>query len=144
MPVVEGTAYWAAVKVPNTNFEPVYTVNVVVDPEVAESFQSQGFTIKQMEEGPAVVVKRKVNGPGGMIRRAPDLLDRQKNPIDVTVGNGSKVKVQYKVWTAEYKGKTFKGLDFCKMQVIDLVEYESLNDELDIYNDDDDEELDEL
>ena len=142
MPVVEGTAYWASVKVPNTNFEPMYTVNLVIDPDVAEDFKSQGFHIKDMEEGPAVIIKRKVNGPNGMIRRSPDLLDRQKQPIDVTVGNGSKVKVQYKVWNSEYKGKNFKGLDFCKMQVIDLVEYGGGNDdEFDIY---DDEELDEL
>ena len=93
MPVVEGIAYWAAVKVPNTYFEPAYTVNLVVDPEVAESFKSQGFNVKQMEEGPALVIKRKVDGPNGLIRRAPDLLDRQKNPMDVVVGNGSRVRV---------------------------------------------------
>jgi len=142
MPVVEGTAYWASVKVPNTHFEPAYTVNLVLDPEVAESFKSQGFNIKQMEEGPALVIKRKVDGPNGLIRRAPDLLDRQKNPIDVAVGNGSRVRVQYKPFDWEYSGRTGKSLDFCKMQVIDLVEYQPIADEFEAF--DDDEEIDEL
>jgi|TARA_R100001530_G_scaffold31059_1_gene24474 hypothetical protein len=142
MPVVEGTAYWAAVKVPNTYFEPAYTVNLVVDPEVAESFKSQGFNIKQMEEGPALVIKRKVDGPNGLIRRAPDLLDRQKNPMDVVVGNGSRVRVQYTAYPWEHNGRTGKSLDFCKMQVIDLVEFQPVVDELEAF--DDDEEIDEL
>jgi len=142
MPVVEGTAYWASVKVPNVNFEPMYTVNLVVADDVAEDFRSRGFHIKDMTEGPALIIKRKVNGRDGLIRSAPELLDRQKRPIDVTVGNGSRVKVQYRVWSSEYKGKNFTGLDFCKMQVLDLVEYGGIPDEFDMY--DDDEELDEL
>ena len=94
-----------------------------------------------MDEGPALVIKRKVNGPRGMIRPAPELVNRSKQPIDVNVGNGSKVKVMYKEWTSEYKGKTFQGLDFMKMQVIDLVEYGGVNEDFDIETD---EELDEL
>jgi hypothetical protein len=141
MPVVEGTAYWASVLTPNVNFEPVYTVNLVVPDEVAQEFKSRGFSVKEMDEGPALVIKRKVNGPRGMIRPAPELVNRSKQPIDVNVGNGSKVKVMYKEWTSEYKGKTFQGLDFMKMQVIDLVEYGGVNEDFDIETD---EELDEL
>ena len=142
MPVLEGTAYWAAVTTPNTNYEPVYSVNLVVDPEVASDFEDRGFTVKQMEQGPAVVIKRKVDGPNGMVRRAPKLLDRQKEFIDVTVGNGSKVKVQYKEWESTYRGQNYKGLDFMAMQVIDLVEYNGgVGDEFDV---EDEEELDEL
>ena len=75
-----------------------------------------------MDEGPAVVIKRKVNGPNGMVRQAPRLVDAQKNPLDARIGNGSTVKVQYKEWQSEWKGKTFYGLDFQAMQVIDLIE----------------------
>ena len=60
-----------------------------------------------------------------MIRKAPILLDRRKNEIDVNVGNGSRVKVQYKEWESVWNGKNFKGLDFVKMQVLDLVEYDN-------------------
>ena len=122
MAILQGEAYWASVTTPNTTFEPVYSVNLVVDSETAEDFESRGFPIKMMDEGPAIVIKRKVNGPNGMIRPAPKLVDKNKNILDARVGNGSNVRVQYKEWESVWKGKTFKGLDFQAMQVIDLIE----------------------
>jgi hypothetical protein len=60
-----------------------------------------------------------------MIRKAPILMDRMKQQVDVAVGNGSRVKVQYKEWESVWNGKTFKGLDFVKMQILDLVQYDN-------------------
>ena len=60
-----------------------------------------------------------------MVRNAPKLVDANKNPIDVLVGNGSRVKVQFNEWEVENKFGTFKGLDFQAMQVLDLVNYKS-------------------
>ena len=139
MAVLEGTAYWAFVKTPNVTYDPVYTVNLVVDSKTASDFEDRGFTVKQMDEGPAIIIKRKVNGPNGMIRKAPILLDRRKNEIDVNVGNGSRVKVQYKEWESVWNGKNFKGLDFVKMQVLDLVEYD--NGDADEFQVEDEEEV---
>ena len=139
MAVLEGTAYWAFVKTPNVTYDPVYTVNLVVDSKTASDFDERGFTVKQMDEGPAIIIKRKVNGPNGMIRKAPILLDRRKNEIDVNVGNGSRVKVQYKEWESVWNGKNFKGLDFVKMQVLDLVEYD--NGDTDEFQVEDEEEV---
>jgi|TARA_R100001224_G_scaffold72533_1_gene44330 hypothetical protein len=127
MAIVTGTAYWASVTTPNTTYEPVYTVNLVVDDDTASDFEKRGFPTKDMDEGKAIVIKRKVNGPNGMVRSAPKLVDGQKNPIDERVGNGSKVKVQYKEWESVWKGKTFKGLDFQAMQVLDLVSVGSVD-----------------
>jgi len=127
MAIVSGTAYWASVTTPNTTYEPVYTVNLVVAEDVAESFRSKGFAVKDMDEGPAIIIKRKVNGPNGMLRSAPKLVDGNKNPIDERIGNGSSVKVQYKEWESVWKGKTFKGLDFQAMQVLDLVSVGSVD-----------------
>ena len=137
MAVLEGTAYWAFVTTPNTTYDPCYTVNLVVDNETAQQFEDRGFTVKQMNEGPAIIIKRKVNGPNGMIRKAPVLLDRRKQEIDVSVGNGSHVKVQYKEWESQWNGKTFKGLDFVKMQVLSLVEFNGgVDDEFDVEDED--------
>ena len=143
MAVLEGTAQWAFITSPNTKFEPTYSVNLVVDNETASDFEDRGFTVKQMDEGPAVVIKRKVNGPNGMIRKAPILVDRSLKEVDVNVGNGSKVKVKYKEWESTWNGRQFKGLDFVKMQIIDLVEYnrDDREDELTAMED---EELDDL
>ena len=123
MAVVEGVAYWASVTTPNTKFEPVYTVNLIVSDDVAESFRSRGFTIKDMEEGPALVIRRKTHKKTGAPNPAPKLVDRNKNPMDTNVGNGSKVKVHYNEWESTWNGTVYKGLDFKGMQVLELVEY---------------------
>ena len=120
MAIQEGRAYWANVTLPNTKFEPVYTVDLVIDDEVANDYESRGFKVK---------TKRKVNGPNGMVRKSPKLLDRNKAPIDEIVGNGSLVKVQFNEWEVENKYGNFKGLDFQAMQVLDLVSYKSADGE---------------
>ncbi len=75
-----------------------------------------------------------------MIRSAPKLLDKHKQPMNVAVGNGSKVKVQYKEWETTWNGTQYKGLDFQAMQVLDLVEYASPDGaEFDVEDDDGDE-----
>ena len=130
MAIQEGIAYWASVTTPNTKFEPVYTVDLVVSEDVANDFEAKGYKVKEISNGDevigrAITFKRKVNGPNGMVRQAPKLLDANKNPIDELVGNGSKVKVQYSEWETSNKYGNFKGLDFQAMQVIDLVQYKS-------------------
>ena len=122
MAILEGTAYWASVTTPNTTFEPTYSVNLVVDEATAADFKARGFSIKEMDEGPSIVIKRKVDGKDGTVRSAPRLVDQYKNPLDAKVGNGSVVKVQYNEWETTNKYGNFKGLDFQAMQVIDLVE----------------------
>mgnify|MGYP001162196639 FL=1 len=123
--IVEGNAYWASLIAPNTTFEPMYTINVVVDEATAKDFAERGHSVREMEEGPAVVIKRKVNGPNGMVRKAPRLLDTDKNDVDVLVGNGSKVKVQYQEYDWTYNNKSGKGLDLQAVQIIDLVPYKA-------------------
>ena len=130
MPVQEGLAYWASVTTPNTRYQPKYTVNLIVDDATADTFKDRGFTVKDMEQGPALIIRRNVDGPNGMVRSAPKLFDRMKNTIDVSVGNGSRVKVQYKEWEKNNNGQLFKGLDFQALQVLELVEFQGDGSEL--------------
>lgn len=132
MAIESGLAYWASVRNPNLKYEPVYTVDLVVDEEVASKYESRGFKVKTLvvnDEvvGKALVIKRKVNGPNGMVRKPPKLVDAQKNLIedDVLVGNGSEVKVQFNEWEVDNKYGKFKGLDFQAMQVLNLVSYKA-------------------
>ena len=145
MAVANGKAYWASVTVPNKTFEPVYTVDLVISDEDAQDFQSKGFTVKDFSMkdedgtpqyiGKAVTIKRKVNGKNGP-RSAPKLFDKHKNPLDITVGNGSEVRVQYDDFPWEYAGKTGISLDFQAMQVLDLVPVKSQDgDELNPFGD---------
>jgi len=146
MAVLEGKAYWASVTTPNTTFEPVYTVDLVVNDDVANDFEARGFKVKDLSikdenggetsVGRALTIKRKVNGPNGMVRNAPKLFDKNKQPMDAIVGNGSTVKVQYNEWETDNKYGKFKGLDFQAMQVLDLVALKTQDGaELDPYGD---------
>ena len=123
--IIDGTAYWASIKTPNTTFEPVFTLNLVVSQDVADDFASKGHTVKQMDEGPALIIKRKVNGPNGMVRNAPRLLDQNKQDVNLAVGNGSKVRVQCNEYEWEYACKEGKSLDLQAVQIVDLVEYKA-------------------
>jgi len=146
MAVVQGKAYWASVTTPNTTYEPVYTVDLVVDDSVADTFEARGFKVKTLSikdesgvptpVGRAITIKRKVNGPDGMVRKAPKLFNKDKEQIDEIIGNGSTVKVQYNEWETSNKFGTFKGLDFQAMQVLDLVPMKSQDgSELDPFGD---------
>ena len=68
-------------------------------------------------------------------------MDASRAAVDTRVGNGSKVKVQYKPWEVSRNGTTYKGLDFQGMQVLNLVSFSLDGDEFDI---EEEEEIDEL
>lgn len=124
--VYEGIAYWASITTPNTRFEPKYSINLVVDNDTAQTLKNEGFSVKfDKEEGPTITMKRNVSGPNGMVRKAPTLMDRDKNKLDCLVGNGSRVRVQAKPWEITRNGQAFKGLELQAVQVLDLVQYSS-------------------
>tara|TARA_R100001460_G_scaffold38448_5_gene72998 strand:- start:354 stop:791 length:438 start_codon:yes stop_codon:yes gene_type:complete len=130
MAIQEGLAFWASVTRPNTKYEPVYTVDLVIEDSEASDFESRGFKVKDLvingdKVGRAITIKRKVNGPNGLVRTPPKLVDANKNPMDELVGNGSRVKVQFNEWEVENKYGSFKGLDFQAMQVLNLISYKS-------------------
>jgi hypothetical protein len=123
MAVIEGTAYWNNITTPNTKFEPVYSTNLVVPDDVAAKFKADGYSVKEMDEGQALIIKRKVAKKGGGTNPAPKLIDKDKQPLDAQVGNGSRVRVQYRPWESTNNYGHFKGLDLQCMQVLELVEF---------------------
>ncbi len=129
MAILEGSVKWASITTPNTKFEPVYSIDLIVDEEIANDFASRGHKVKQHDEGPALVIKRKVNGPNGMIRPAPRLLDASKQEINTAVGNGSKVRVQFNEYSGEGKFGPYVGMDLQAVHVIDLVPYKGADGE---------------
>jgi len=128
MAIVEGTAYWASITRPNEKFEPMWTIDLAVDDKTASEFQKEGFKIGETVVDNQTIkniikFKRKVSKANGDKNQQPQLVDAEKNPLNKIVGNGSKVKVMYKSYDWNYKGKTGKGLDLQAVQVLDLVEY---------------------
>ena len=43
MPIVTGKAMWASITKPNTTYEPVYSINLVVDDKTAKMFADDGY-----------------------------------------------------------------------------------------------------
>src|SRR6056300_242395 len=128
MAIVEGKAYWASITRPNEKFEPMWRLDLAVDDATASEFQKQGFSIGETSVDNETIkniikFKRKVSKANGDKNQQPQLVDAEKKPLDKIVGNGSKVKVMYKSYDWNYKGKTGKGLDLQAVQVLDLVEY---------------------
>jgi len=128
MAIVEGKAYWASITRPNEKFEPMWRLDLAVDDATASEFQKEGISIGETTVDNETIknvikFKRKVSKANGDKNQPPPLVDAEKKPLDKIVGNGSKVKVMYKSYDWNYKGKTGKGLDLQAVQVLDLVEY---------------------
>ena len=138
MAILEGLCEWAAVKVPNTTFTPEYQITLILDDKTADNFVDRGFRVKDVDGVKKIMFKRKVERKDGTTNAVPKLLDSSKNPLDISVGNGSKVRVQYREWETSNQFGDFKGLDLQAVQVLDLVEYtgsdgselESIDDDL--------------
>lgn len=133
----KGTAYWASITVPNTTFEPVYQLELVLDDATADEFEARGFStingtavkrdgsMKTSDhyDGRAVLIKRKVNRKDGTPNFKPKLFDSNGEPTEDMVGNGSTVLVKYREWEVENQFGHFTGLDLIRVKVLDLVEY---------------------
>lgn len=124
MPIAQGTAYWAHVQKPNTRFEPVYSVDLVVDKEVAQELEQQGLNVKEDDRGLVCVIRRKVYDKHGKERPKPKVVDAKKNPFEGAVGNGSLVNVQYRPFKWTYGNKSGVSADLIGVQVLELNEYE--------------------
>lgn len=123
MAVVKGTAYWTHVPKPNTRFEPVYSVDLVVDPDTAQKLEQEGLNVKEDDRGLVCIFKRKVYDRHGKERPAPVLVDAKKQPFNGQVGNGSTVNVQYRPFSWTYGNKKGVSADLIGIQVLELNEY---------------------
>lgn len=132
MAVVKGIAYWASVQQPNTTFEPQWSIDVVVEKDVAKDLMTQGLNIKAIKDdsyGPEnkgkglIKIKQTVTGKSGQSFEKPRVVDAGKSPIDSLVGNGSLVEVAYNTREWEYAGKAGVAADLKAVRVLELVEY---------------------
>tara|TARA_R100000742_G_C4253318_1_gene71436 strand:- start:478 stop:897 length:420 start_codon:yes stop_codon:yes gene_type:complete len=128
---------WANVTTPQTRFEPhKYTVTAVISDEDAEKFKSDGFRVNTSDEGEhritakrsltRVYTDRDTGEKREEMNDIPKLLDKDKEPMDVTVGNGSVGVVQVKPYENKY-GKFF---ELQAVMVTELKEYNPDNNEI--------------
>ena len=138
--MITGTAYFASVTDPNTNFEPVWSINVCdLDKESMKTVVADNLIIKPAnDKHPTdyVVIKQKVNKHDGSGKfNPPAVMDASKEPWDGRkIGNGSKVRVLYNARAWKYAGNEGVTADLKKVQILDLVPYvdASGNDEFDV------------
>ena len=138
MTVLYGTAKWAYIKTPNTRFTPEWCIDLAPEnQEDLDNFKDKGFTIKTHEGVEHLKIRRKVTNAKGNENSQPKLLDAHKNPIDVQVGNGSRVAVQFEEYSGTGSYVTYQGLDLKAVQVLDLVEFAGADgDEFDSFDPD--------
>jgi hypothetical protein len=132
--VIQGKAYWAAVKSPNTTFDPdgMWTVDVCNLDEANLNIANKDSLIvknKGDDRGDFVTIKRKVMRKDGQRNRQPELIDGQKKSLDCMIGNGSLVNVLYSTYDWEYRGRKGTSADLRTVQVLDLVPYKDGNDD---------------
>ena len=132
--VIQGKAFWAAVKNPNTTFDPdgMWTVDVCNLDEANLNIANKDNLIvknKGDDRGDFVTIKRKVMRKDGQRNRQPELIDGQKKTLDCMIGNGSLVNVLYSTYDWEYRGRKGTSADLRTVQVLDLVPYKDGNDD---------------
>tara|TARA_R100001244_G_scaffold55738_2_gene47719 strand:+ start:1274 stop:1726 length:453 start_codon:yes stop_codon:yes gene_type:complete len=132
---------WCSITTPNTRFEPhKYTVTMVLSDEDAQRFLAEGRKVNTNEDGEhRLTAKRSVSRfiksydeegnpkldlegneiTTEKVNDVPFLLDADKQPMDVVVGNGSKGGVQVK----SYPNKYGLQLELQGVMITDLVEY---------------------
>ena len=131
--IVEGIAYWTHVRVPTPDFsgeKNLYLVNLAVSDEIFQKFQDAGYNAGlkpavrvSYTEDPVITFQQWELGKGGRPNRKPRLVDKDLNDIDVLVGNGSRVAVQWRHSKYGADGQFLRPI-LENVQVLELVEYE--------------------
>ena len=130
--VVEGTAYWAHILVPNTRFEPQkFELNLAVSDEVFQLFSDAGYYgchaagTKDFSPDAVVVFQKFAHSKDGTPNPSPRLVNGDNEDIDVALGNGSRVKVQWshREYPMRGSGNMVLRAEPVAVQVINLIEY---------------------
>lgn len=149
--IVEGIAMYPSVHTPRKAYTegepPVYTLDLVVDDETAKILTAEGLkpaktivdeNTKKLKEysdyaGKKVFIfKRKTVKKDGKSMSPLRVVDSELNPIsqEVLIGNGSRVKVSINPFSGTYQGKTYTSHNLMGVQVLELKEYQKLDDGL--------------
>jgi hypothetical protein len=123
---VKGKAMWANITSPNTRFQPhKYGLTVLTDPDTASKLEGLGLNQVRDRAGqakydePAFTFSKRAANNDGVANPAPKLVDKDGNPMDVSVGNGSEVTVKIK----PYRNDFGQFAELMAVKVETLVEY---------------------
>lgn len=136
MPMIEGVAYWACVQKPNVNYDPKWTIQVAIDKAqykalvaaMEEFSDNPKATLQKIEwddekGGYMVRLEQRCERADGTPNERPRVVDAAGEPTAALIGNGSDVKVLYRIYKSVYKGKEYIKLGLKAVKVINLVAY---------------------
>lgn len=136
MAIVKGTAMWASIQQPNTQYDPCWTIDVIITEEQANQIMKDsvgknskaataGIRLKKNKTGDYIFkIKRDVKKADGSGENAqPVVRDRRNRDFESLVGNGSIVNVHYDFFPWNNKYGAGVGVDLKGVQVLDLVPY---------------------
>lgn len=121
--IISGTARWASLTKPNTKFEPVWTIDLMLSADDAKSLKKDGFNVKKDDDGHFLKIKRRTVKRNLDPAEPPRVVDSKNNEWDgKLIGNGSQVKVKFAGF--EYDETKPLAAYLNAVQVVDLVSYE--------------------
>lgn len=136
MPMIEGIAYWACIQKPNVNFEPKWTIQVAIDKaqytalvsSMKEFANNPKASIQKIEwddekGGYMARLEQRCERADGTPNEKPRVVNAAGEPMTALVGNGSRVKVLFRIYKSIYKNKEFIKLGLKAVKVIDLVPF---------------------
>lgn len=136
--IVDGVVFYAKVYSPD-EMSDAYSVDLIpLNAEEEAKLTSAGASPSLRRDGSKVEhvgfegqsvykIKRKVSTRSGESLGAPNVMDSQGNAITNLIGNGSKIRVYGKAFNWNFKGKSGIGLGLNSVQVIELVEYNTVS-----------------
>jgi len=131
--LVKGTAYWPFLAKPRIEEDPKYKDRYMItihltDAGEIEKLKNINANIKVSEDGEFVgkyvVAESRYRWDDGTTTPPIPVVDKKKNPVTATVGNGSKVIVSVKAYPWMDGNIQRSKLILKAVQVIDLVEYD--------------------
>lgn len=138
---IQGKAMWACIQAPNTKFEPVWNIDLLIEDKQVAGAKKAGLTVKKTENGNLIRFRRNVIRADGTENDKPVVVDAKKQPITSLVGNGSLVNVQFREYEWKNKFGSGKGYDLQGVQVLSLVTYREQDGDAFDVEDEDTEEL---
>lgn len=125
---VKGIAYWASIQSPNMRFTPQYQIDLAISDKSAETLKDLGAKIKDKDYGKVVAFKRKVTKKDETPAEKPYLIDKDGNPLNSLIGNGSEVIVEFGRYEWSNTFGSGIGFDLRGVQVLELVPYNEEDD----------------
>lgn len=134
MPLLKNVeAHWAKIGKPEKKYkskDTQWAINAVCDIKVAKAWQKKGYAQKVRtmeidgEDAPYIYLTKPTHRRSGEGNKPVKVFDKYGKDIDPdTIGNGSKVNIQYRVYDWDFEGDKGTKAELVAVQVVELIAY---------------------